>query len=351
MIYKYDLFISYASENQAIANFIVDKIEKRGYKCFIAPRDIKTGSEYAVEIVNGISNSIAVLLVFSIDSNKSHYVLREINSAVSRNKPIIPLRIEDFLPSEAMEFYLGPTHWLDAFPEVIDTHLDQVEMILISLKSKGQKKKEKQNTNDETVLLKIEDINQIGLDYKKMVMKEIEIDYLCVSKDKYKIDDSIEGTIDDWVDSAKEYENDTSILLVKNNEIIGYCDAYPVTDQAYEELINGDKIIRDYMIDVFCLGGEFNLYIPMLAVEPKYENQGNYAMLFRWLFKHIEDWKKQDIYSKKIGITVYSPIMEKFVLHFGFQYKCQNPANGKIYETSYDELTNNNMYKKLISQQ
>ena len=80
MLFKYDLFISYATENKNIADYIVEKIEKRGYKCFIAPRDIRTGSEYATEIISGISNSAAVLLVFSSKSDKSHYVLREINS-------------------------------------------------------------------------------------------------------------------------------------------------------------------------------------------------------------------------------------------------------------------------------
>ena len=133
MLFKYDLFISYATENKNIADYIVERIEKRGYRCFIAPRDIQTGSEYAVEIIRGISNSTAVLLVFSSKSDKSHYVLREINSAVSRNRPIIPLRIEDFLPSEAMEFYLGPTHWLDAFPEILDVHLDKVVNIFLGM--------------------------------------------------------------------------------------------------------------------------------------------------------------------------------------------------------------------------
>ena len=90
MVYQYDLFISYATNNKDIADYIVERIEKRGYRCFIAPRDIHTGAEYAVEIIRGISNSTAVLLVFSSESNKSHYVLREINSAVSRNKTIIP---------------------------------------------------------------------------------------------------------------------------------------------------------------------------------------------------------------------------------------------------------------------
>lgn len=34
MRFKYDLFISYAGDNKDIADYIVDKIEKRGFKCF-----------------------------------------------------------------------------------------------------------------------------------------------------------------------------------------------------------------------------------------------------------------------------------------------------------------------------
>lgn len=38
MVFKYDLFISYASENKSIADYIVEKIEKRGYRCFICAK-------------------------------------------------------------------------------------------------------------------------------------------------------------------------------------------------------------------------------------------------------------------------------------------------------------------------
>ena len=198
MLFKYDLFISYSSENKDIADYIVDKIEKRGYKCFIAPRDIRTGSEYAVEIIRGISNSTAVLLVFSSKSDKSHYVLREINSAVSRNRPIIPLRIEDFLPSEAMEFYLGPTHWLDAFPAVLDVHLDKVVAIFSGMNNTVAEVKDENYRITGPELIKIEDISKIGLDYTALTMKEIEIDYLCIPSDRYEMNDDIEGTFDDW---------------------------------------------------------------------------------------------------------------------------------------------------------
>lgn len=248
MLFKYDLFISYASENKDIADYIVERIERRGYRCFIAPRDIQTGSEYAVEIIRGISNSTAVLLVFSSKSDKSHYVLREINSAVSRNRPIIPLRIEDFLPSEAMEFYLGPTHWLDAFPDILDVHLDKVVNIFSGMNKTVPDSKHESYSIVGPELIRIADIGKIGMNYPALTMKEIEIDYLCIPSGRYEMNDEIEGTFDDWKQSAKECENDTSILLVKNDEVIGYCDMYPVMDEAYNELISGNVIIRDSMI-------------------------------------------------------------------------------------------------------
>lgn len=341
MVFKYDLFISYASENKDIADYIVERIEKRGYKCFIAPRDIRTGSEYAVEIIRGISNSTAVLLVFSSQSDKSHYVLREINSAVSRNRPIIPLRIEDFLPSEAMEFYLGPTHWLDAFPTILDVHLDKVVNIFSGMSDTVVASKQEGFSIIGPKLLRISEIGIIGLDYSALTMKEIEIDYLCILSDRYEMNDEIEGTFDDWKQSAKEYEEDTSVILVKNDEVIGYCDMYPVMESAYEELIAGTVIIRDSMIDLFCMGGTFDVYIAMIGIVPEEATQANYLTIIDWIFNHLDEWDENDVHVNRVGVSVYSDILEKFIKRFGFEYKSLNPAKGKVYETTIEHLKNN----------
>lgn len=347
MIYRYDLFISYATENKDIADYIVEKIEGRGYKCFIAPRDIRTGAEYASEIINGISNATAVLLVFSSKSDKSHYVLREINSAVSRNKPIIPLRIEDFLPSEAMEFYLGPTHWLDAFPAVLDVHLDKVVNLFSGMRQSTAPEEEPDAIQvPGPALLKIEDLPRIKMDVTAMTMKEIEIDYLCIPPDRFEMNDDIEGTFDDWKNTAQEYENDTSILLVKNDNIIGYCDMYPVTEEAYQQLTDGTVIIRDSMIDLFCMGGTFDVYISMIGIVPQEATQSNYLLIFDWIFQHLDDWDREDIHVNGVGISVYSDILEKFIKRFGFEYRCLNPAGGKVYATTGEKLKANPMIRK-----
>lgn len=53
---------------------------------------------------------------------------------------------------------------------------------------------------------------------------------------------------------------------------------YPVTEEAYSELVSGQVIIRDSMIDLFCMGGTFNVYIAMVGIVPEEATQSNYLM-------------------------------------------------------------------------
>ena len=48
------IFISHSSKDAEFAQGICELIERNNVKCFIAPRDIRSGREYAEELVNGI---------------------------------------------------------------------------------------------------------------------------------------------------------------------------------------------------------------------------------------------------------------------------------------------------------
>ncbi|MCI9073497.1 MAG: toll/interleukin-1 receptor domain-containing protein [Lachnospiraceae bacterium] len=87
------MFISHSSRDAAIAGQICDRLEKNGLNCFIAPRDIRPGKEYAEEIVNGIDNSAAMVLLMSRNANGSPHVLREVEYAVSGGTPILVYKI------------------------------------------------------------------------------------------------------------------------------------------------------------------------------------------------------------------------------------------------------------------
>lgn len=51
-----DIFISYASSEEKIANQICNTLEEQGVSCWIAPRNIQVGKEYGAEIIEGIEN-------------------------------------------------------------------------------------------------------------------------------------------------------------------------------------------------------------------------------------------------------------------------------------------------------
>jgi len=79
-----DVFISYASQDAAVANAVVDALEKQGIRCWIAPRDVTPGEFYAGVIVHAIDAAKATVLILSQHAAASVYVLREVERAASK---------------------------------------------------------------------------------------------------------------------------------------------------------------------------------------------------------------------------------------------------------------------------
>ncbi|MCL2634885.1 MAG: trypsin-like peptidase domain-containing protein [Oscillospiraceae bacterium] len=124
----HDIFISHSSKDKNAASAICHALEKNGIKCWIAPRDVSPGREYAEELIYGIKNAKLFLLIFSKDSNESKPVSKEIESAFRYEKTVIPFRIEDVEMRESLEYYLSNLHWLDAFPD--DNEFDSLVKVV-----------------------------------------------------------------------------------------------------------------------------------------------------------------------------------------------------------------------------
>lgn len=109
-----NIFISHSSVNASLAQKLCKDIEVAGHKCFIAPRDIRLGHEYASEIVIGIDNSDAMVLLLSKEANESPHILREVERAVSKSIPIILYKLEEVELSKSMEYFLMTHQWINA---------------------------------------------------------------------------------------------------------------------------------------------------------------------------------------------------------------------------------------------
>ena len=117
-----EVFISYSQPDYDCAMELVARIEREGIPCWIAPRDIAPSADWAAEIIDAISNSRVMILIFSSSSNSSAQVRREVERAVHKQVSILPFRIENVLPSKSLEYFLSAQHWLDAFAPPREPH-------------------------------------------------------------------------------------------------------------------------------------------------------------------------------------------------------------------------------------
>jgi hypothetical protein len=109
------LFVSHVREDRDAAMAIVEELEQRGVRCWIAPRNVRPGRPFDDEIVDAIETSRAMLLVFSDRCNESEYIRREVTVAGESQKIIIPFRIEDAQPRRGLRVRLSDLHWIDGF--------------------------------------------------------------------------------------------------------------------------------------------------------------------------------------------------------------------------------------------
>ena len=89
-----DVFISYASQDAALADAVVAALEGHGLKCWIAPRDVTPGEFYADAIVGAINATRIVVLVLTEGAVASPHVLREIERASAKRHPVVSFRID-----------------------------------------------------------------------------------------------------------------------------------------------------------------------------------------------------------------------------------------------------------------
>src|ERR1700675_1578904 len=89
-----DVFISYASQDAAVADAVVGAFEGAGLKGWIAPRDVVPGALYAVCIVRAIDEAKVVVLVLSEAAAASSQVGKEIERASSKRRRIVALRAD-----------------------------------------------------------------------------------------------------------------------------------------------------------------------------------------------------------------------------------------------------------------
>ena len=134
----HQVFISYSTHDKATAETVCAAVEGRDLRCWIAPRDIAPGANWAADIPSAIKSARAFILILSSKSNESPQVFREVSLAFDNDVPVVPFRIEEIRPAGPLEYYLNTQHWFDAFTPTIEMHASRLAETVHVLLSKRQ---------------------------------------------------------------------------------------------------------------------------------------------------------------------------------------------------------------------
>ncbi|MBQ9922366.1 MAG: toll/interleukin-1 receptor domain-containing protein [Clostridia bacterium] len=104
-----EVFISYSSQDQDVADMLVKVAKENGISCWIASSSIEAGS-YAKQIVQGIKGARVFVVIVSESAILSPHVKNELDIATGRIKDgliIMPFKIDASELDDECRYYLG----------------------------------------------------------------------------------------------------------------------------------------------------------------------------------------------------------------------------------------------------
>lgn len=128
------VFISYASKEMNIAGKVCSFLEENGIRCWIAPRNVNAGSNYATQIVSAIKRCDILVLLASENTNSSGHVSNEVSIAFDNKKTIIPFKLQEFEFTDEYLYFLGRKHWIEAHRDIAQG-LETLKKTILSLRN------------------------------------------------------------------------------------------------------------------------------------------------------------------------------------------------------------------------
>jgi hypothetical protein len=108
------VFVSYSTVDQKAAEAVCASLEAAGMPCWIAPRNILVGENWASSIVDALESCEVMVLVFSGQVNSSPYIDREVNYVQRRGAQLAIFRVDEAEPGRP--FRLFESEFAQALP-------------------------------------------------------------------------------------------------------------------------------------------------------------------------------------------------------------------------------------------
>jgi hypothetical protein len=109
------IFISYASADRDYVDRIISFLEAHHFRCWVSFRDVAVGENYQEAITRALRSAEALMVIFSSNANQSIEIQKELSLASRYKLRVVPLRMENVEPSDALTYELATHQWIDIF--------------------------------------------------------------------------------------------------------------------------------------------------------------------------------------------------------------------------------------------
>ena len=161
----------------------------------------------------------------------------------------------------------------------------------------------------------------------EMLEQALKLDWSCYPKDY-------------WLtfDKCKDYfnaNNEIYIMLMEENELIGYINFSPISDEAYNKIRSGeykDTYLEGKDIVSYNKKGFYNGYFSSVVVKAEYRKRGIATILMNELFKYLTVLSERGIFFKRIVADVLSDGGRVLIEKFGLKKIIDSSESLGIYE-------------------
>lgn len=112
------LFLSYSSKDYDIAENIREMLENRGISCWMAPISIPGGADYTEVIVDAIEKSSGIVLMLTENSQRSKWVPKELDIAITADKVIIPVHMDSSEIMKKIHFRITDSQMIEVYGDI-----------------------------------------------------------------------------------------------------------------------------------------------------------------------------------------------------------------------------------------
>lgn len=86
-----DCFISYASQDERLAECVHDELKRHGLSVFVASLSLDSGAKWPTTVLTSLRKSSWVILLASRAACESAFVNQEIGAALAASKQLVPI--------------------------------------------------------------------------------------------------------------------------------------------------------------------------------------------------------------------------------------------------------------------